>query len=84
MTMVFYMPERAEDMQRQDPDGRSPRQIVADLDRHVVGQTRAKRAVAIALRNRIRRQRLPPEMADEVARVHEDAVEGIVPTRVDP
>jgi ATP-dependent HslUV protease ATP-binding subunit HslU len=44
----------------------SPREIVAELDRHVVGQGAAKRAVAIALRNRIRRQRLPPEMAVEV------------------
>jgi len=36
------------------------------LDKHVVGQADAKRAVAIALRNRIRRQKLPPEMAEEV------------------
>jgi ATP-dependent HslUV protease ATP-binding subunit HslU len=40
---------------------------VAELDKYVVGQHKAKRAVAIALRNRVRRQRLPPEMADEVA-----------------
>ncbi len=45
----------------------TPRQIVAELDRYVVGQHRAKRAVAIALRNRIRRQQLPAEMAEEVA-----------------
>jgi ATP-dependent HslUV protease ATP-binding subunit HslU len=44
----------------------SPREIVAELDRHVVGQAAAKKAVAIALRNRIRRQRLPPEVAAEV------------------
>jgi ATP-dependent HslUV protease ATP-binding subunit HslU len=44
----------------------TPRQIVAELDRHVVGQTAAKKAVAIALRNRIRRQRLSAEMAAEV------------------
>jgi ATP-dependent HslUV protease ATP-binding subunit HslU len=44
----------------------SPREIVAELDRHVVGQAAAKRAVAIALRNRIRRQRLPPEQAAEI------------------
>ncbi|MEO6326997.1 MAG: ATP-dependent protease ATPase subunit HslU [Thermoanaerobaculia bacterium] len=43
----------------------SPRRIVAELDRHVVGQGRAKRAVAIALRDRWRRQRLTPEMARE-------------------
>ena len=44
----------------------TPRQIVAELDRHVVGQTKAKRAVAIALRNRARRRRLPPEVGAEV------------------
>jgi len=44
----------------------TPREIVAELDRHVVGQAAAKRAVAIALRNRIRRQRLPPETAAEI------------------
>jgi ATP-dependent HslUV protease ATP-binding subunit HslU len=47
-------------------DALSPREIVAELDRHVVGQGRAKRALAIALRNRIRRQRLPPETAAEI------------------
>jgi ATP-dependent HslUV protease ATP-binding subunit HslU len=45
----------------------TPRQIVAELDKYVVGQHKAKRAVAIALRNRTRRQQLPPEMAEEVA-----------------
>ncbi|MEO8482120.1 MAG: ATP-dependent protease ATPase subunit HslU [Acidobacteriota bacterium] len=45
----------------------TPRQIVAELDKYVVGQAKAKRAVAIALRNRYRRQRLPRELADEVA-----------------
>jgi len=45
----------------------TPRQIVAELDKYVVGQAKAKRAVAIALRNRYRRQRLPADMADEVA-----------------
>jgi ATP-dependent HslUV protease ATP-binding subunit HslU len=45
----------------------SPRQIVAELDKYVVGQHRAKRAVAIALRNRLRRRQLSPEMADDVA-----------------
>jgi ATP-dependent HslUV protease ATP-binding subunit HslU len=45
----------------------TPREIVAELDKYVVGQTAAKRAVAIALRNRHRRQRLSREMADEVA-----------------
>ncbi|HEY8548443.1 MAG TPA: ATP-dependent protease ATPase subunit HslU, partial [Vicinamibacterales bacterium] len=45
----------------------TPRQIVEELDKHVVGQRQAKRAVAIALRNRLRRQQLPREMAEEVA-----------------
>jgi ATP-dependent HslUV protease ATP-binding subunit HslU len=44
----------------------TPRQIVAELDKYIVGQHAAKRSVAIALRNRIRRQKLPPEMAEEV------------------
>jgi ATP-dependent HslUV protease ATP-binding subunit HslU len=45
----------------------TPRQIVAELDKYVVGQARAKRAVAIALRNRTRRQKLPVELAEEIA-----------------
>ena len=44
----------------------TPRRIVSELDKHVVGQDKAKRAVAIALRNRWRRQQLPPELAEEV------------------
>src|SRR5579864_6647434 len=45
----------------------TPREIVVELDKYVVGQAKAKRAVAIALRNRYRRQRLSGDMADEVA-----------------
>jgi len=45
----------------------TPRQIVAELDKHVIGQAAAKRAVAIALRNRMRRQKLAPELAEEIA-----------------
>lgn len=45
----------------------TPRQIVDELDRYIIGQNEAKKAVAIALRNRSRRQMLPPEMRDEVA-----------------
>ena len=45
----------------------TPRQIVAELDKYVVGQKQAKRAVAIALRNRLRRQKLAPELGEEVA-----------------
>ncbi len=48
-------------------DEMSPREIVAELDRYVVGQQAAKKAVAIALRNRIRRQKLDEEMAEEIA-----------------
>src|SRR5512141_739912 len=47
-------------------DDLTPRQIVAELDKYVVGQTDAKKAVAVALRNRIRRQKLPPEIAEDV------------------
>jgi ATP-dependent HslUV protease ATP-binding subunit HslU len=52
---------------RADGGHLTPAQIVAELDRFVVGQGQAKRAVAIALRNRWRRQNLPPELRDEVA-----------------
>ena len=45
----------------------TPAQIVVELDRYIIGQDRAKRAVAVALRNRWRRQMLPPELRDEVA-----------------
>src|SRR5438128_9628847 len=48
-------------------DTLTPRQIVLELDKYVIGQKAAKRAVAIALRNRMRRQKLAPEMAEEVA-----------------
>jgi ATP-dependent HslUV protease ATP-binding subunit HslU len=63
--MVIYLPGQNVD---EEPllDELTPREIVRELDKHVVGQAEAKRAVAIALRNRIRRQKLPPEMAEEV------------------
>jgi ATP-dependent HslUV protease ATP-binding subunit HslU len=63
--MVIYLPGAVED-EGIPLDELTPRQIVAELDKHVVGQAAAKRAVAIALRNRIRRQKLPTEMAEEV------------------
>ncbi|MCS6797285.1 MAG: ATP-dependent protease ATPase subunit HslU [Myxococcota bacterium] len=50
-----------------DPSAWTPRRIVAELDRYIVGQQRAKRAVAIALRNRWRRQHCPPDIRDEIA-----------------
>ncbi|MEQ1886449.1 MAG: ATP-dependent protease ATPase subunit HslU [Bryobacteraceae bacterium] len=63
--MVIYLPSQAAD---DEPilDELTPREIVRELDKYVIGQADAKRAVAIALRNRIRRQKLDPEMADEV------------------
>src|SRR3972149_4044181 len=48
-------------------DRLTPGQIVAELDKYIIGQHAAKRAVAIAIRNRWRRQRLPPDLRDEVA-----------------
>jgi ATP-dependent HslUV protease ATP-binding subunit HslU len=45
----------------------TPREIVAELDKYIIGQKAAKKAVAIALRNRFRRRKLPPELADEIA-----------------
>src|SRR2546427_13092827 len=45
----------------------TPREIVSELDRYIVGQNAAKRAVAIALRNRWRRRRVPVELRDEIA-----------------
>jgi ATP-dependent HslUV protease ATP-binding subunit HslU len=63
--MVIYLPAQAAE---DEPllDELTPREIVRELDKYVIGQADAKRAVAIALRNRIRRHKLAPEMADEV------------------
>ena len=63
--MVIYLPQQST---AEAPllDELTPREIVAELDKHVVGQADAKRSVAIALRNRVRRQKLEPEMAEEV------------------
>src|SRR5215813_2089427 len=63
--MVIYLPAQAAD-DAPVLDELTPREIVRELDKYVIGQAGAKRAVAIALRNRIRRQKLPPEMAEEV------------------
>jgi ATP-dependent HslUV protease ATP-binding subunit HslU len=59
----IYLPEST----HTSTESLTPRQIVAELDKYVVGQAAAKRAVAIALRNRMRRQKLPPELAEEIA-----------------
>ncbi len=61
--MPIYLPETT----ASTAQALTPRQIVAELDKHVIGQGQAKRAVAIALRNRMRRQKLPPELAEEIA-----------------
>ena len=63
--MVIYLPSQSVE---EEPilDELTPREIVRELDKYVVGQDDAKRAVAVALRNRIRRQKLEPELSDEV------------------
>jgi ATP-dependent HslUV protease ATP-binding subunit HslU len=63
--MAIYFPPTAEDT-KAALDDLTPREIVAELDKYVIGQKDAKRAVAIALRNRMRRQKLPEDMAEEV------------------
>lgn len=63
--MAIYLPGAAED-QELALEELTPREIVAELDKYVVGQKSAKRAVAIALRNRMRRQKLTPDLADEI------------------
>src|SRR6202043_2382206 len=67
--MVIYLPgDQREPQPAPEPSfvELTPREIVAELDKYIVGQAAAKRSVAIALRNRVRRQKLPPEMAEEV------------------
>src|SRR6478672_1964391 len=61
---MSYVPETIDESPHLDE--LTPREIVRELDKYVIGQAGAKRAVAIPLRNRIRRQKLPPEMAEEV------------------
>src|ERR1700722_17647252 len=63
--MVIYLPSQAAD-DLPVLDELTPREIVRELDKYVIGQADAKRAVAIALRKRIRRHKLEPEMAEEV------------------
>jgi ATP-dependent HslUV protease ATP-binding subunit HslU len=67
--MVIYLPgEQHEPEAAVEPsfDELTPREIVVELDKYIVGQAAAKRAVAVALRNRVRRQKLTPEMAEDV------------------
>src|SRR5580658_6426302 len=67
--MVIYLPgEQREPEPEPQPsfDELTPREIVAELDKYIVGQAAAKRAVAVALRNRVRRQKLPAEVAEEI------------------
>ncbi len=61
--MAITLPEVAQEIVLEEL---TPREIVAELDKHVVGQRAAKRAVAVALRNRTRRQKLPPDLADDI------------------
>ena len=61
--MAIFLPETTQT----SIQALTPRQIVAELDKYVIGQAAAKRAVAIALRNRMRRQKLAPELAEEIA-----------------
>src|SRR5438132_3653147 len=63
--MAIYLPPTAEEEQLA-LDDLTPREIVAELDKYVIGQKDAKRAVAIALRNRMRRQKLTPDLAEEI------------------
>ena len=63
---VKTFPKNTEQKKQNYVDSLSPREIVSELDRYVVGQNKAKRAVAIALRNRWRRQALTGDMRDEV------------------
>jgi ATP-dependent HslUV protease ATP-binding subunit HslU len=63
--MVIYLPAHA-DQEHPSLDELTPRQIVAELDKYVIGQADAKRSIAVALRNRIRRQKLEAELAEDV------------------
>src|SRR6201982_640660 len=63
--MAIYLPSSAEEEQLA-LDELTPREIVVELDKHVIGKKDATRAVAIALRNRMRRQKLSPELAEEI------------------
>ncbi|MFQ5721598.1 MAG: ATP-dependent protease ATPase subunit HslU [Candidatus Aminicenantales bacterium] len=66
--MAIVLPQKLEKPSPEEREAElTPHEIVAELDKYIVGQKAAKRAVAIALRNRYRRRKLPPELADEIA-----------------
>src|ERR1700689_4440047 len=68
--MVIYLPGGEPRPPEPEPlpsfDELTPREIVVELDKYIVGQNLAKKAVAIALRNRVRRQKLTPELAEDI------------------
>jgi ATP-dependent HslUV protease ATP-binding subunit HslU len=67
--MALYLPGESHEPEPEPLpsfDELTPREIVVELDKYIVGQVAAKRAVAVALRNRVRRQKLPPELAEEI------------------
>src|SRR5262250_1497280 len=63
--MVIHLPASTEE--QASGERLTPKEIVRELDRYIVGQRAAKRAVAVALRNRWRRQQVPPELREEIA-----------------
>ncbi len=66
--MAIELPQSLEKQgKRLEETELTPQEIVAELDKYIIGQKAAKKAVAIALRNRYRRRKLPPELADEIA-----------------
>ncbi|MCK4337293.1 MAG: ATP-dependent protease ATPase subunit HslU, partial [Candidatus Aminicenantes bacterium] len=66
--MTIMLPQTLDKTKKERLDTElTPREIVAELDKYIIGQKAAKKAVAIALRNRYRRQKLPAELADEIA-----------------
>ena len=66
--MAIVLPQSLEKSAKQTKDAElTPQQIVSELDKYIIGQNAAKKAVAIALRNRYRRRKLPPELADEIS-----------------